>query len=322
MPRQTDRIRVPILVGPTAVGKTELSISLALDLGAEIISADSRQIYRFLDIGTAKPTLRERSRVPHHLIDVRDPDEYYSAADFAREALALIRSLHARGRRFLLVGGSGLYLRALTRGLFDSPPRDSARRERLLREVGREGIAGLHRRLRVVDPASAGRLDPGDTQRIIRALEVWELTGQSISDLQRTRTTPPRDLDPLYLGLRRPRGELNRRIDQRVEGMIAAGLVDEVRGIMARGYSPTLNSLRTVGYREILSHLAGRFDLREAIRLIKRNSRQYAKRQMTWFAKEGGVEWTEIREGQAAVTVKDSIRERIEKFLGICRPSP
>lgn len=311
---QPEVIKVPILLGPTAVGKTELSLSLALETGAEIISADSRQVYRYLDIGTAKPTPEERAQVRHHLIDIRNPDEQYSAADFARDAVGLIRRLAAGGKRCLVVGGSGLYLRALTQGLFVGPPGDAVVRSRLLREAKEKGITHLRCRLQVVDPRGAERIRPNDLQRTLRALEVWELTGEPISELQETRTEKPKDFEFLFVGVARARPELYHRIESRVDRMIESGLLAEVRGILDRGYSSELNSLRSVGYQETIAYLQRGTSWPETVRLIKRNSRRYAKRELTWFRKESEIQWIDLGESEEKEEAEERIRRIVEAF--------
>ncbi len=283
---------VPAIAGPTAAGKTAAGLELAERLGAEIVSADSRQIYRLLDIGTAKPTAAERNRVPHHLVDFLDPDRAYSAADYAAGARAAMDELDAQGRRYLVVGGSGLYLRALIEGLAAIPPADHALRQELAEFAELHGKAALHQRLAGIDPATAARLQPNDTVRIVRALEVHALTGKPISQWHANeRVTDHRRYRLVVLDV--DRDELYRRIDRRVDAMIEQGLVAEVRGILDRGHPPSLNSLRTVGYREVIAHIEGECDLDRAIELIKRNTRNFAKRQLTWFRGMKNAEWVD-----------------------------
>ncbi len=289
---------VPGIVGPTAVGKTAIAVDIAEAHGWEIVSADSRQIYRLLDIGTAKPTSLELSRVPHHLIDVVPPWESYSCGRYRREATAAIRAVLAEGKTPLVVGGSGLYLRALGKGLFEGPERDQALREELRRMAEREGREFLHEKLAEVDPVSAERIHPRDLERTVRAIEVFRITGRPISELQRTSTVPvPFELR--LVGLRRSREELYRMINERYDGMLEAGLVEEVRGLMEEGFSESWPSFRTVGYREIVEHLRGEVSLGAARERAKTKTRRFAKRQLTWFAKASEVEWVDVSNGES-----------------------
>ncbi|MBI3327474.1 MAG: tRNA (adenosine(37)-N6)-dimethylallyltransferase MiaA [Nitrospinae bacterium] len=286
----------PILVilGPTAVGKTDLSLALAHDLDAEIVGADSRQLYRFLDIGTAKPSVAQRQAVPHHLIDVVNPDEPLNAAMFSRMAWACIRAIEARGKRPLVVGGSGLYIRALTDGLFTGPSADRDLRASLEAEANLGGIHILHDRLAQVDPQSARRIHPHDRVRIIRALEVYTLTGTPISEWQRQWHPPQRPQPFVLIGLQRDRHDLRARIAARTQAIIRKGLVTEVRWLLAEGFSPGLPPLRSVGYAEIIAYLAGEYSLTEAQALIARNTWHLAKRQMTWFRRVTGIRWVSL----------------------------
>jgi tRNA dimethylallyltransferase len=275
-----------VLTGPTGSGKTQLGLELAERLGAEIVSMDSMAVYRGMDIGTAKPTPDERRRVPHHLLDVLDPWESASVAWWLERAAASCRAIEGRGRRVLFVGGTPLYLKALLYGLFDGPPADPAVRQRLTTAAEQEGPAALHRQLAAVDPASAARLHVNDVRRVIRALEVWELTGRPISAWQTQWSARPSATDrgpPRVLWLDLPRAELYARIDARVRGMIADGLVEEVRALLHLPRPLSREAAQALGYKEILAHLAGRSRLDEAIGLIQTRSRRFAKRQLTWF---------------------------------------
>ena len=284
---------VALIVGPTAVGKTEIALRLAERLGAEIVSADSRQIYCHLNIGTAKPSPDELLRIPHHFIDVCDPDHYYSAGEYARAARRSIADLLHRGVTPLVVGGSGFYLRALVDGLFAPELSDPEIKAKWREAVRRRGVEAVHAELRRVDPKTAARLHPNDSQRIVRAMEVFELSGRPLSSFQRGREEPA-DFTPLFFGLRRERPALAERIDRRVEWMIEAGLADEVRDLAGRGWGPELNALRSVGYQEVFEFLAGRCSWEETIRLIKLNTRRYAKRQMTWFRRDARIHWIDL----------------------------
>ncbi len=282
--------KVAVLMGPTAVGKTGTALALAERLGAEIVNADSLQVYRELDIGTAKPTLKERAEVPHHLVDVADPTEPYDADRYSREGREVLAGLHHRGAPPLVAGGTGLYLKALLYGLFpEGEPRPEIR-EALRRDLQRLGLEELYRRLARLDPATAARLHPHDTYRILRALEVIEATGQPLSELfaaHRFRDCPYR---VLKLGLELPKTELKDRIEARVEAMLAQGLLAEVEGLLSR-YSPDLKPLNSLGYRHLIKFLQGRWSWEEAIDRLKIDTRHYSKRQLTWFKADPEVNW-------------------------------
>jgi tRNA dimethylallyltransferase len=275
-----------ILTGPTGSGKTQLGVELAERLGAEVVAMDSMTLYRGMDVGTAKPGPEERRRVPHHLLDVLDPWESASVAWWLERAAACCRDIEARGRRPLFVGGTPLYLKALLFGLFDGPPADEALRRRLAAEAERLGRAALHARLARVDPAAAARLHANDVRRVVRALEVWELTGRPISAWQRQWPGAGQGGSPVpdrAMWLDLPRPEVYRRIDARVEGMIAAGLVDEVRALRRLPRPPGREASQALGYKELFDHLDGRATLAEAVERIQTRSRNLAKRQLTWF---------------------------------------
>ena len=279
------------IVGPTAVGKSELALLLAEALDGEIVSADSRQVYRHLDIGTAKPSASERARVRHHLLDVVDPDVPFDAATYRTHALAAIRDIVGRGRRPIVCGGTGLYVRALLRGLFRGPPAAPALRQALYDREVREGAGTLHRRLAECDPVTAARLHPRDLVRIVRALEVRALTGRPISAWQDEHGFGDTRLAALVLGCARPRAELAVRIAARCDAMLAGGLVEEIGALAACGWGPALAPLRSVGYRELGAHLRGACDLAAARAAFVRATCRLAKRQMTWFRAEPAVRW-------------------------------
>jgi tRNA dimethylallyltransferase len=272
-----------ILTGPTGSGKTALGVALAERLGAEIVAMDSMTLYRGMDIGTAKPTAEERRGIPHHLIDVLEPWESASVAWWLERAAACCRDIAARGKRPLFVGGTGLYLKALLHGLFEGPPRDAELRERLTRVAKEHGPQALHDRLAQVDPQAAGRLHLNDTRRVIRALEVWELTGRSISSWQQEWTQAARLPADRCLYLDLPRDELHGRIDARVHQMIARGLVDEVRALRSLPRPLSREAAQALGYKEMFVHLDGQATLEETIVQIQTRSRNFAKRQLTWF---------------------------------------
>jgi len=303
---------VPCIIGPTAVGKTAAALVLARQRGWEIISADSRQVYRFLDVGTAKPGVAELASVPHHFINVRNPDEIYSAGDFAREARARIAELLRRGITPLVVGGSGLYIRALVEGFFEPPVTDRRLQMDLKLRAQREGGATLHAELQRVDAVSAARLHPHDAHRIVRALEVYYTSGQPLSAYWR-RTPAAAPFAFHFIGLTMPRDQLYARIHYRVESMLAAGLVEECRKLVAMGYTPDLNALQTVGYAEVFAFLAGRLNGEEMAEAIKQHTRNYAKRQLTWFRKNPNPPWIEIAGSDSAERVAQAALDRFEK---------
>ena len=279
-----------VLVGPTGVGKTDLSLAIAEKISVEIVSADSRQVYRYMDIGTSKPSRRQRRRVVHHLIDVVDPDQKYNAGMYGRQAREAVRGILERNRIPLIVGGSGLYIGALLDGFFEEQIGGDEVRQVLKERIAKEGSPSLFEELKQVDPAAAERLHPNDAQRIVRALEVFLVTGRCLSEWQRALSQPC-EFEPLMLGLSLPRAQLYQRIENRVERMIEAGLIREVQELIARGYTSDLNALQTVGYQEAFSFLEGKQTLAETIEMIKRNTRRYAKRQMTWFRRDSRIRW-------------------------------
>jgi tRNA dimethylallyltransferase len=280
------------IVGPTASGKSTLGIEVALQLKGEIINCDSVQVYREIEIATAKVPFRERKGVPHHLIDFVSPTINYTAGQWAREAADKIDEIESRGRVPLLVGGTGFYLRALRQPLFVSPPTDESLRERLTGMRERHGAEHLHRLLQRVDPAAAQQLFPRDWPRVQRALEVFLQTGRSILDQQPERPEPPESSRRLrILALNPPRDELYRRINERTEAHFRAGLVDEVRDLLDRGIPAASNALGAHGYRRVVEYLQGLRTLESAVEQTKLDVRHYAKRQLTWFRHEADVEW-------------------------------
>ncbi|KPJ51165.1 hypothetical protein AMJ40_00755 [candidate division TA06 bacterium DG_26] len=302
--------RIGVVVGPTGVGKTEVGIEVARSIGAEIVSADSRQIYKYMDIGTAKPSVEQRRSVPHWMIDLVEPDVDYSAARYGEEAREVIDGLLASGRRVLLVGGSGLYIQALLESFFPAPPVNHELRSRLITQGRSLGTKALHSRLTRVDPHAAARIHPNDLKRLVRALEVYETTGIPISKQQQGHTSR-RHFSSLYIGLHREKEDLKRRIEWRVDKMIERGLVEEVQSILRMGYSKDLNSLNTLGYKEVIAHLSGELGLKETTALIKKHTRAYAKRQLTWFKRIPDVQWVDLSETKAT----PMIAATIERFL-------
>jgi len=284
---------VPILIitGQTAGGKEQLALAAAARLAGEIISADSMKVYRELDIGTAKPSAAQRRTVPHHLLDVADPGETFSTARWLRLAEQAIADVHARGRTAIVSGGTPLYLKALLEGMFEGPAADPAIRERLKGEAAARGTPALHERLAQVDPAAAARIHPNDLRRITRALEVWELTAAPISDLQKQWGTRRPRWRPLTVAVRRGRDDLTRRICRRVERMLDAGLVDEVRRLAARPGGLGRGPRQALGYAEVLGFLAGRLPQEEIAAAIVAHTRQFARRQLTWLSRFPDIVW-------------------------------
>ena len=299
------------IVGPTASGKTALSMALASAFSIEILCMDSMQVYRGMDIGTAKPTMQERALVPHHLLDIRQPDETFSVAEYAALAREAISGIFARGQLPVLVGGAGLYLRALSLPLsLGGVPKDDAVRARYQAMLEAEGAQALHNTLMQVDALTAGRLHPNDTRRVIRALEVYAATGHPISgQVMPTYDDSPYDL--LLYAREWPRETLYSRIDRRVDQMMRQGLPEEVQGLHRRGLSPQTQSMQGLGYKELLSCLRGEVDLPQAVELIKRRTRNYAKRQLTWFRADPRVRW--INEQMDEDSFIDMVRQDMRK---------
>lgn len=300
--------RVIILLGPTGVGKTGASILLAQALDTEIISADSMQIYRGMDIGTAKPSIEERAGVPHHMLDIVDPSRSFSTGQFIQAVSGIIGDLHTRGKVPVIVGGTGLYIKAITRGIFSGPSADWALREELL-EREREEKGALFSYLSKIDPGAAARIEPNDTRRVIRAIEVCLKSGDRISLLQ-ARLTRPLPYDFLKIGLTRERGELYGMIERRVDRMIEAGLLGEVERLLR--IEPDRTPLQAIGYKEVAAYLHGGVSWEETVSLIKRNTRRYAKRQYTWFRNEEGIQWVDITGIYSTAEVFAKIREVLE----------
>jgi tRNA dimethylallyltransferase len=285
--------KLMVICGPTASGKSELALRLAHELSAEIINADSMQIYRGMDIGTAKPGIEERATVPHHLFDITDPDQPFSAADFADAADRIIHDINDRGKRVIVAGGTGLYIKALLKGLIDSPSGNETIRRELQADALELGNEAVLERLRRVDPDSAARMHPNNLVRIIRALEVYHQTGIPLSIYQEEHGFFVQRYQSMQIGIRIDRTFLYSRIDERVGRMLEQGLMQEVQQLLDRGYRPEAKAMRSIGYKEMTAHLTGEYSLDEAIRLIKRNTRHYAKRQMTWFNADKDILWFE-----------------------------
>ena len=299
------------LLGPTAVGKTEIAIQLAQQLDAEIVSVDSRQIYRQMDIGTAKPTAEEQLAARHHLIDCVDISQPFSVADYQSLAHTVIADIQNRGKRVLLVGGAGLYFRAIVDGLFEGPGADTALRERLEREAAKHGVDVLHKRLHACDPASAERIHPNNIVRVIRALEVYELTRIPMSELQQQWHPENQRYSFIAFCLTMPRALLYQRIEQRVDVMLANGLVAEVESLLAAGYARDTFALRSFGYKELIAYLDGKCTYLEAVEQLKQNTRRFAKRQLTWFRKDTRIEWIDRN------ATPDIVAHLLEKIRGM-----
>ena len=302
-----------IIVGPTAVGKTELSLSLAEEINAEIISADSMQVYRGMDIGTAKPSHEERTRVPHHLIDVADPREEFSVGDYLKLAEGAIADIKNRGKVPLVVGGTGLYVRALTNGLIEGPSADWKLRGEL-EEKERNSPGLLYSMLDKVDPASAAKIQPADIRRIIRALEVFQKEGTPISQQHEEHKASSSGRSVKIAGLKRDRTELYKRIEERVDIMMAAGFLDEVKGLKDMGCTRDMVSMYALGYKQLLAHLDGETTLDEAVGLIKRDSKRYAKRQFTWFNAEPRVNWVDLSGLPDSGQALDELKKALDIF--------
>ncbi|HJT20239.1 MAG TPA: tRNA (adenosine(37)-N6)-dimethylallyltransferase MiaA [Nitrospira sp.] len=303
------------IVGPTAVGKSLIAIEVAKRFDTEILTADSRQVYRGMDLGTDKPALTEQQGVAHRLIDLVDPDEPFNAGLYRRYAAEAIERLHHRRRLPLVVGGTGLYVRTLLKGLCDAPPADPTVRASLRREATEEGPERLYARLMSIDPLSASRLHPRDTSKVIRALEVHHLSERSMSDFQSRHGFAERPYRSLVVGLNRERGALYGRIEARIDRQLNEGLIDEAARLLGRGYTRDSASMKGLGYRHAAAFLAGDYDRTEMIRRFKRDTRRFAKRQLTWFRSEPDIQWLWIEETETPVRTAKRVSERIERFL-------
>jgi tRNA dimethylallyltransferase len=301
------------IIGPTASGKTSLALLIARKLNGEIISADSRQVYQYLDIGTAKPTKQQRRQVKHHFVDELDPNEAFNAGEFGRKGRKIIDSLFRREKVPIVVGGSGLYVRSLIDGFFEGPSADNDVREGLYKRLHEDGAGRLLEELRKVDPVSASSMLVSNTRRIVRALEVFELTGMPISKLQGEKIKI--DFIPLMIGLKWDRKMLYERINRRVDAMLESGFLNEVRRLLDLGYSETTNSLQTVGYKEAMSYRQGKIDYNTMAELIKRNTRRFAKRQLTWFRADNRIHWLPIADEKELTSIAQGIMERFRLFM-------
>lgn len=287
------RNRVLFILGPTGVGKTEVSYKVALRYRGEIVSADSRQVYKYLDVGTDKPSLKMRRRICHHCIDIVDPSSHFSAGMYQSVAIKAIKKIFLAGHLPIVVGGSGLYTRALSNGLFKGVERNVRVRNRLSEELKSEGEEFLFERLVEVDPIYARKIHHRDHVRLIRALEIYSITGKPPSTLFESLKNPPPFI-PFLIGLIRDRGELYERINRRVDRMIERGLIDEVKSLIGKGYNLNINAFKSFGYREALLYLKKRLNFQEMIEMIKKSTRNYARKQLTWFGGESRIKWIDI----------------------------
>lgn len=283
-----------VLAGPTAVGKTTIGIKLAKILQTEIINADSRQIYRLMDIGTAKPSFSEQREVPHHMIDLVYPDEPFNAARYQQEARFFIDEIQNKGNLPFMVGGCGLYIKAVTQGIFEGPGSHHEIRERLHEEAEKKGPGFLYERLSAVDPKASVKIHPNDLFRIIRALEVYQVTGESITSFRNNQTLYQLPHETLFIGLTRERRELYNRIEERCKNMVAAGLIDEVRKLLDLGYKENLYAFKGPAYTQAIEYLQGFYSLEKALYLMQRDTKRFAKRQFTWFKRVPNIIWVNV----------------------------
>ena len=307
--------KIICIAGPTASGKTALSIDLAEELDGEIVSCDSMQVYRGMDIGTAKPTLEERNGIPHYMLDVADPTEDFSVSRYCNMAFPIVDSILARGRTAIIVGGTGLYMDALIRGNNFAPFPSTGRREELEKQAEQEGIEAVLCKLQEVDPDSAARLHPSDRKRIIRALEVYLETGETITaHNEKTKLIPPR-YAPVWFALEdENRQDLYNRIDRRVDIMLQMGLLEEIHTLLAQGIPAKCTAMQAIGYKEFLQALSGEITVEEAAQEVKKASRHYAKRQLTWFRRNENIHWLRRAPGETTAEILSLARQYLREF--------
>jgi tRNA dimethylallyltransferase len=308
MNAETMKPRIVVICGPTGIGKTSAAIKTAKVFDGEIVSADSMQIYRHMDIGTAKPTFEEQAQTIHHMVNILEPDEPFNAAKFALRAHDIIKALHIKGHLPFIVGGTGLYIKALAHGLFHSEAEDPNVRNRFKKMEEEMGTDYLYTMLTRIDSETAGRLHPNDTFRIIRALEIHEMTGKTISDFHKKHQFSDLPYISLKIGLHMERQLLYERINQRVDEMVKAGILDEVNGLLKKGYSPELKAMQSIGYRHMIDFIKGDVPWADTIRILKRDTRRYAKRQLTWFRADPEIVWVEPEDLK-------KIKRLVEEFL-------
>lgn len=304
-----------VLLGPTAVGKSRVALHVARHCETEILTADSRQVYRGMDVGTDKPTVTERQGVPHRLIDLVDPYEAFNAGRYRRVALEEVDRLYAANRLPFVAGGTGLYIRTLVRGLCSAPEADPEVRADLQKLRDQKGRNGLYEELMRVDPMAAVRLHPNDESKVMRALEVYRLSGRPISTFQAEHQFHDRPFSALLIGLQRPTDALYRRIEERIDWQLSHGMIEETRSLLDQGYGRELASMKGLGYRQVGAFLANEYDYAEMVRRFKRDTRRFAKRQMTWFRKESGTVWLPIGEGEAPEHTAERVIKQIEQFI-------
>lgn len=304
-----------IVTGPTASGKTGFAIDLAKQFNGEIIGADSMQVYRYMDIGTAKPTLLEQEAVPHHMIDVVFPDSDFDAATYATMASACIDEVICRGRKAIVTGGTGFYIKALMYGLFDEGPADPEIRRALKARAEQDGSAAIHHQLSLIDAESARKIHPNDTYRVVRAMEIYEITGEPPSVIQNRHGFQKPRFNALHIGLSWPRPILYDRINRRVDAMMKQGFLDEVGCLLNNGYHRGLKSMQSLGYRHLAAVIDGEATLDEAVELLKRDHRHYAKRQMTWFGADSAIRWISPDSPQSDQISSDPMHEQIHSFF-------
>lgn len=306
---------VVVIVGPTAVGKSRIAIDVAKRFETEILTADSRQVYRGMDVGTDKPPVAIREDISHQLIDLVDPDKPFNTGLFRQHAAAAIERLYQHRRLPLIVGGTGLYVRTLLQGLCKAPPADPTVRAQLREEARAQGSERLYTRLALIDPATAGKLHPRDTSKIIRALEVHQLSGLPMSGFQARHGFAERPFSSLVIGLNRDRDQLYRRIEERIDWQLENGLIEETNRLLDQGYRRDSAAMKGLGYRQVAAYLAGECDRDEMVRRFKRDTRRFAKRQMTWFRREQGITWLMMDKAEPVEQTVDRVTSLIDKFL-------
>jgi tRNA dimethylallyltransferase len=312
-----ERRPLVVLLGPTAVGKSRIAVQVAKRFDTDVLTADSRQVYRGMDIGTDKPTIEERQGVPHRLLDLADPDEAFNTGWYRQAALAEIDRLYAMGQLPFVVGGTGLYIRTLVRGLCSAPQADPHVRAELMKISREQGRDRLYAELVRVDPDTAARLHPNDEVKVMRALEVHRLSGQPMSAMHRQHGFQEAAFSMLLIGLQRPKEMLYGRIEKRIDWQLAHGMVEETRVLLDRGYGRHLGAMKGLGYRQVSAYLAGECDYAEMVRRFKRDTRHFAKRQMTWFRKEPGVVWLAIEEDEPHEQTVGRVVILMDQFLGV-----
>lgn len=307
-----EKVKIVVILGPTASGKSLAAIELAKIFNAEIVSADSMQVYRFMDIGTAKPSRKEKEDIKHHLVDIANPDEEYTAARFKNEASKAIEDIHKRGKNIFIVGGTGLYIKALTKGLFKGAGKNERLRNDLKDISEKKGGYYLYEMLKRVDPVSASKIHPNNEIRVIRALEVYYTTSKPLSSFQMEHGFREEPYKTLRIGIAKERKKLYQDIETRVDNMIDAGLIDEVKRLVDMGYSPELKSMNALGYKEVNDYLNGRLSLDNLLKEIKKNTKRYAKRQITWFKKETDIKWLDADDRKGMISmIKAFLNEKI-----------